>query len=99
VKGSRTVSVLQGKEKECYITRRTDALHQHHIYAGKNRHISDVNGFWVWLIPELHTMGDYGVHGKHGHELDIKLKQDCQRMFEEENSHEKFMELIGMNYL
>ncbi|WMI81812.1 hypothetical protein [Anaerotignum sp. MB30-C6] len=98
MKGSRTVSVLQGKEKECYITGRTDNLEKHHIYMGKNRKISDDNGFFVYLTLELHK-GTHGVHGKHGNELDMKLKQDCQRAFEEENSHERFMELIGRNYL
>lgn len=29
-KGSHKVSILQGTEKACYITGRTDELHRHH---------------------------------------------------------------------
>ena len=29
-KGSHSYSILQGKEKACYITGRTDRLHRHH---------------------------------------------------------------------
>lgn len=98
MKGSHSVSVLQGKTKECYVTGRTDNLHRHHVYGGSNRKISDVNGFWIWLIPELHNMSDEGVH--FNKELDIKLKQDCQRQFEADgHTREEFMSLIGKNYL
>lgn len=98
MKGSNLVSVLQGKEKRCYITGRTDILHKHHIYSGKNRSVSDRFGFWVWLIPKLHNMSDIGVH--FNRELDMKIKQDCQHQFEADgNTREYFMNLIGRNYL
>lgn len=100
MKGSHSVSVLQGKVKECYITGRTDALHRHHIYFGSaNRAVSDKYGFWVWLIPELHNMSDMGVHNGNA-ELDLKLKQECQKQFEADgHTREEFMALIGKNYL
>ena len=98
MKGSHSVSVLQGKIKECYITGREYGLHKHHIYEGPNRKISDKCGFWVWLIPEYHNMSDAGVH--FNKELDTKLKQDCQRQFEADgHTREEFMSLIGKNYL
>lgn len=63
MKGSHSVSVLQGKEKYCYITGREYGLHKHHIYYGTgNRAVSDKHGFWVWLIPELHNMSSEGIH-------------------------------------
>lgn len=89
-------SILQD-EKECYITGRKEGLHKHHIYGAANRKISDKYGFWVWLAPEWHNMSDYGVH--FNKELDLKLKQECQRKFEETHSREEFMEIIGRNYL
>lgn len=99
-KGSHKVSILQGKEKRCYITGAVDNLHKHHIYFGTgNRQISDKNGLWVWLRADYHNMSDYGVHGKNGHELDLKLKRDCQAEYEKTHSREDFIKLIGRNYL
>lgn len=43
--------------------------------------------------------GTGGVHGRDGHALDLRLKQDCQRRFEEAHSREEFMAIIGRNYL
>lgn len=92
-------SILQN-EKVCYITGRTDNLHKHHIYFGNpNRKISEKNGFWVYLTGELHNQSNEGVHCINGKALDLRLKQDCQRKFEETHSRKEFMELIGMNYL
>lgn len=92
-------SILQ-TEKECYLTGSTYNLHKHHIYFGNpGRKISEKNGFWVYLTGALHNQSNDGVHGKNGHELDLKLKRDCQRKFEETHSREEFMKLIGRNYL
>lgn len=93
-------SLLQDKEKQCFITgARNVPLEKHHIYFGPGlRKISDKHGFWVWLTPEMHR-GTDGVHGKNGHELDLRLKRACQRKFEETNTREAFMELIGRSYL
>ena len=97
-------SILQ-TEKECYVSRKhlglcaTGGLQIHHIYAGKNRKISDDNGFWVYLLPMFHTGLTFAVHGRDGAALDLELKQDCQRKFEETHTREEFMNLIGRNYL
>lgn len=92
---SRHKSILQD-EKVCYITGRTDNLHCHHIFFGPNRKVSDCYGFWVYLTAELHV-GHEGAH--HNHDLDMRLKQDCQRKYEETHSRQEFMNLIGRNYL
>lgn len=92
-------SILQ-TEKVCYITGQTTNLHKHHIFFGNPwRQISEDNGFWVYLIGDLHNQSNIGVHGKDGHELDLMLKQHCQRKFEETHSRAEFMKLIGKNYL
>ena len=91
-------SILQS-EKVCYLTGSTYNVHRHHIYAGSRRPISEREGFWVWLTGYYHNQSNAGVHGKDGHELDWKLKQDCQRKYEETHSREEFMRLIGKNYL
>lgn len=91
-------SILQ-TEKKCFITGSTYNLHFHHIFAGSRRKISDREGFTVWLTGRLHNQSEDGVHGKNGHELDLYLKQACQRKYEETHSREEFMNLIGKNYL
>lgn len=92
-------SILQS-EKVCYITGQTNNLHKHHIYFGNPlRRISEENGFWVYLVGRLHNQSSEGVHGKNGHALDLLLKRDCQKKFEETHSREEFMHLIGKNYL
>ena len=100
MKGSRNYSILQGKEKFYYLSYAENVpLEQHHIYHARGqRTTSDRHGFWVWLTPEWHR-GTQGVHGRDGHNVDLLLKQDCQRKFEETHSREEFMKLIGRNYL
>lgn len=85
-------------EKACYITGRKDNLHLHHIYFGSGlRKISDKNGFTVWLIQKLHNGSNDGVH--FNRELDLYLKRECQKKYEETHSREEFIALIGKNYL
>ena len=67
-------------------------------FFGKNRKNSDKNGFVVWLC-EAHHRGTYGVHGKLGEYLDLKLKRECQAKYEETHTREEFMSIIGKNYL
>lgn len=91
-------SILQNR-KESYISGSTYNLEEHHIFFGTaNRKVSEKNGLKVWLTSEEHR-GTYGVHGKFGRDLDIKLKQDAQRKYEETHTREEFIKLIGKNYL
>lgn len=83
-KGSHSYSILQGKEKYCYVTGRTEGLDKHHIYHGPGwRDISDRHGFWVYLWQPLHLANLGGLHKYPNTGLDLQLKQDCQRRFEE----------------
>lgn len=91
-------SILQDK-KECYICGLYYPLECHHIYFGANRKISEQNGFKVCLCAEHHR-GTVGVHGKLGHALDIRLKQECERKYINlGHTKEEFIKLIGKNYL
>jgi len=47
-------SIIQDKQ-ECYVSKRTDCLENHHIFAGrKNRKISDKYGLTIWLNNKAH---------------------------------------------
>lgn len=91
-------SILQ-ESKQCYITGQTVPLHRHHIFAGSRRKISEREGFWVYLAPWLHNGSEQGVHGRDGHELDLRLKQECQAAYEKEHSRQEWMALMRKNYL
>ena len=89
-------SLLQN-EKKCYITGAINNLHQHHIYMGANRKNADKWGCWVWLRADWHNMSNYGVH--FNRELDLRLKKECQKAFEEKYDHDTFMKVFHKNYL
>lgn len=96
-------SILQD-DKECYLCRKyfdtcnDVGLHLHHIYGGwGNRRISDRENFVIYLCPYHHNCSHNGVHFRH--DVDLMIKQECQRKFEETHSREEFMALIGRNYL
>ncbi len=90
-------SIMQ-VEKECYITHSTLNLHKHHIFFGTaNRKKSEKWGCWIWLREDYHNMSNHGVH--FDKELDLQLKQECQRMFENLWGHETFMMVFNKNYL
>lgn len=88
-------SLLQSV-KECYISGRTDHLEKHHVYSGSRRKAADKWGCWVWLNHDYHT-GAYGI--QYNAIESLKLKQACQRAFEQLYGHERFMDVFGKNYL
>lgn len=91
-------SIIQNVKK-CFVCSKRTNLHDHHIYFGTSRRkISEKNGLKVWLCYEHHE-GTYGVHGKYGHDLDLLLKQTCQKKFEETHTRSEFITLIGKNYI
>lgn len=92
-------SIISDK-KECYVCKTTNNLHLHHIMFGKNRKKADKDGLTIYLCYEHHE-GTNGVHGKNGHELDIKLKQLAEKRWIEyyDKDIEDFISIYGRNYL
>lgn len=85
-------------EKECYITGAKVGLHEHHIFAGKNRANSEKYGLKIWLIPELHNMTQNGVHCNK--DLRDLIHRAGQLAFERvHGSREEFVTIFGQNYL
>lgn len=90
-------SIMQ-TEKRCYVCGTTYDIHEHHIFYGTaNRKQSEKHGFKVYLCGRHHNLSNKGVH--FDRELDLRIKQDCQRLFEKTHSREEFMSIIGKNYL
>ena len=89
-------SILQ-EERRCYFCNRINDLEKHHVFAGvANRKISEARGFWVMCCNDCHTGRD-GV--QYNREKNLRLKQDAQRAFEKDHSHDEWMKLIRKNYL
>lgn len=88
-------SIIQDK-KECYICHTNKNLQIHHIFFGKNRHVSEQPGFKVWLCLNHHT-GDEGIH--FDKDVDLTLKRLCQKEYEKTHTREDFIRLINRNYL
>lgn len=89
-------SIMQDS-KECYITGEDYNLHRHHVFGGIRRAASDRWGCWIWLRPDYHNMSSHGIHFDPA--LDLRIKQETQRRFEELYGHEQFMAVFGKNYL
>ena len=90
-------SIMQS-EKNCWVCGTDYNIHEHHIFEGTGRRkMSEKNGFKCYLCGHHHNLSDAGVH--FNRELDLKLKRECQRVYEETHSREEFMFLVGRNYL
>lgn len=92
--------MLHQSEKECFICGyQGEALHRHHIYAGKNRNKSEEYGMWVWLCYWHHNDGSKNcVHNNPS--LDKMLKEEGQREFEKYiGSRSKFRLVFDKSYI
>lgn len=96
-------SILHQRDGTCFLcTLRGDCqyhkvLHEHHIFGGANRPISEAEGLKVYLCIPHHVDGPEAVHNNADNML--LLRQIGQKEFEKTHSREEFMELIGKNYL
>lgn len=96
-------SILHQKDGTCYLCRKQGNyqhhknLHEHHIFGGANRPISEAEGLKVYLCVRHHVGSPEAVHNNH--ENMRLIQQDGQRAFEKTHSREAFMRLFGKNYL
>ena len=84
-------------DKECIECKSQYGCEVHHVYGAANKNFSNEYGCTEWLCYEHHR-GNSGVHGGN-RELDLKLKRKHQERLELEMNREKFIKLIGRNYL
>jgi len=81
----------------CAICGRPYAMTHEVFYGNPNAALSQKWGMTVRLCYDHHQHQSTGVH--HNKELNIRLKQKYQQLFEDEQGHDKFMETFGTNYL
>ena len=91
-------SIMTTNPNTCYICQRylrDGEAELHHIFYGPGlRPISDKLGLVVYLCSACHR-GTDGVHGKNGSARNRDLKQIAQYIWEQEHSHEEWMEIVG----
>ena len=89
-------SILQS-EKRCYFCNRVSGLRNLPVCNScKNMMFLKARGFWTYCCHECHTGRDGVQYNK---EKNLRLKQDTQRAFEKDHSHDEWMALIRKNYL
>lgn len=103
---SEKKSLLQSR-KECYICRiiygknaflTSEALDLHHVFYGTaNRKKSDITGMVIWLCRDHHTAGELAVH--RNKKIDLSIKREAQRKFEENYTRDEFREIFGKSWL
>lgn len=92
---------VMGNGRGCYVCGDNSYLESHHIFfGGRNRHKAEQDGLKVLLCYEHHR-GTSGVHGRDGHELDLKLKRDAEGIWLKRNNKtiQDFIDRYGRNYL
>lgn len=73
-------------------------LQEHHVVFGSaNRRLAEHWGLKVYLCLQHHTAGSFAVHNN----ADIRhlLQQKAQEIFEEQYSHQLWMQVFGRNYI
>lgn len=97
-------SILHQNDGTCFLCIMLDGnemihrtIHEHHIFGGPNRSLSEVEGLKVYLCLRHHIDGPEAVHNN------IRnmryLQQIGQQAFESTHSRAEFMQKFGRNYL
>jgi len=90
-------SIIQ-ENKECFVCKTTQNLHEHHIFFNTaNRKQSEATGLKIFLCARHHNMSDEGIH--FNKELDLEVKRYAQEIFEKTHSREEFRSLFGKSWL
>lgn len=95
-------SIMQDRDGICYECKRYATkgyMHEHHVFGGSNRKLSEIYGLKVYLCYECHEDNIKGVHGQNKKLMD-RLHMEGQRAFENQwGSREAFVKIFGKNYL
>ena len=72
-------------------------IERHHIFGGFNKKRSEKYGYIAPLTRTLHPNGIYAP--SNWQEIDLYLKQECQKDFEKTHTREEFIEEFGRSWL
>jgi hypothetical protein len=83
-------------DKKCFVCGTTQNLNLHHCFSGCRRQTSEAYGLVVYLCQAHHT-GNRGVH--FNAELNARLHEYGQKLFERMHPNLEFIKVMGKNYL
>lgn len=91
-------SIIQN-EKVCYLTGSYNGLHEHHVFGGPCRKISERYGLKIWLRADWHVNTDYCIHN------DRILRERVQKEIQEIAmqhygwSLEEWIQIFGRSFI
>lgn len=89
-------SIIQ-KEKKCYISGRTDGLHEHHLIGGTGgRPLSEKYGLKIYLHHSIHS---FVHHDSKGSKLNLALHCLAQEHFEKQHTREEFIQTFRKSFI
>lgn len=89
-------SIIQKDESRCYLTGSTLHLDKHHCMNGAFRKKAEQDGLFVYLNHEVHM---YLHNTGEGRQKMNELKVIAQKKYEENHTHEEWMERYKKNYV
>ena len=90
----RYKKVVERSKGQCEVCGSNQGIELHHILSGSGRRKQQERYETVIaLCFECHR-GTYGVHGKYGNELNIRLKQDLQEHYFKQGKSEKEVRVL-----
>lgn len=93
----KTAKCIMPENKKWETRRVRTYLHEHEVYGGANRPLSQKYGLVVYLTPAGHNMTKEGPHFNAAF-MD-ELHQAGQRAFEKAYPELNFFQIFGINYL
>lgn len=94
----RLNSVLTDDMEHCMFTGSPN-VERHHVFGGYNRAKSEKYGFIAPLRPDFHPNGVFANPDRKD-EVDLQLKQKCQRYYEEHiGTRKDFIAEFGRSWL
>lgn len=84
---------------DLWSTEHFEGSHKHHVFGGANRKLSEKDGLYFYLRPEMHNMSDKGIHfNKDFMDYAHKVGQLAWQEYYNKTK-EDFIQRYGRNYL
>lgn len=76
-----------------------EGSHKHHVFGGANRKLSEKDGLFIYLRPEMHNMSNKGIHFDKNFMEDAHIAGQKAWMKYYNKTEEDFRQRYGRNYL
>lgn len=84
---------------DLWSTEHFEGSHKHHVFGGANRKLSEKDGLYFYLRPEMHNMSDKGIHfNKDFMDYAHKVGQLAWQEYYNKTTKD-FIKRYGRNYL